>query len=109
MQLTVLGELGAGTGRLWPAVGGGAAYGGWMLLAALVVSDGYGLGDVKLAAAVGVWLGGLSWHLVACAALFGQLFIVASLLAVRYRSRRRGEVGGHAPLGPALVAGAALA
>ena len=96
--------------QLVRAVGGAALYGGWMLLVALIVPDGYGLGDVKLAAGIGAWLGAVSWLELASGVLIGQSGIVLSLLAVRFRDRRLpASERRHVPLGPALVTGAALA
>ena len=107
--------------QLWVPIVGAVAYGGWMLLIALTVPASYGLGDVKLAAAVGLWTGILSWTTMATAVLIGQLLILASLLAARmpHRGARRRWPGRHlltgprtssdAPLGPALIAGALLA
>ncbi len=94
---------------VWRGLAGAAAYGGWMLAVALIVPEGYGLGDVKFAAALGLWTGLLSWMALATAVLIGQLFIVVSLIAVRVRHRYQPGSGTHAALGPALAAGAMLA
>jgi leader peptidase (prepilin peptidase)/N-methyltransferase len=110
LVLILVGAVTGWLGDPWRAVAAGALYGGWMLVVALIAPGGYGLGDVKLAAAVGLWLGLLSWLTVATAMLYGQVFVVATLLAVRlYRRHRPGAAGLEAPLGPALVAGAVLA
>jgi leader peptidase (prepilin peptidase)/N-methyltransferase len=95
---------------LWVPVVGAVGYGGWMLLLAVTVPGSYGLGDVKLAAAVGLWTGILSWTTLATAVLIGQLLILASLVAARLPGRRSGpRASADAPLGPALVGGALLA
>ena len=82
------------------------AYGGSLLIVALISPRGMGMGDVKLAGLIGLVLGSLSLKLVAVAAAGGILLggvggIVALLMG---RSRK------HAlPFGPFLAAGAALA
>jgi leader peptidase (prepilin peptidase) / N-methyltransferase len=98
----------AGSGApLWRALAGGVLYGGWMLIAALVIPHGWGLGDVKLAAGVGTWLAAVSWSALASGVLYGQLLVVLSLLMVRLPRRGTAAAPREAPLGPALVAGAA--
>lgn len=89
-----------GAGSPWRALAGGAIFGGWILLGALVVRDGYGLGDVKLAAACGILAGWLSWTALAVAILATQVSITLVLLYARSRGRQR------AALGPAFVLGA---
>lgn len=84
-------------------------YGGWLLLIALLTSSGYGLGDVKLAAAVGVWTGALGWTTLTTGVLAGQLLITGTLIAARLAARRAGGQVRDAPLGPAIVLGASLA
>lgn len=88
-----------GTGSPWRAVVGGAIFGGWILLGALVVRDGYGLGDVKLAAACGILAGWLSWTSLAVAVLATQIAITVLLVYAKSRDRHR------AALGPAFVVG----
>ena len=90
--------LGAGIGFL--------AYGGGLLLVALAVPGGMGMGDVKLAALIGLVLGSLGLRYVAVAAmaaiLAGGVGAVAALMAGRTRK--------HAiPFGPYLAAGAMVA
>lgn len=97
----------------WLALLAGAGYGLVMLVLALASPrGGYGLGDVKLSAGLGVWVGLDYPATVAGALLYGQLLILATLL-LSYAAARRRPVSdappAEAPLGPALVAGAALA
>lgn len=77
-----------------------------LLLIALINPRGMGLGDVKLAAFLGLGLGYLGWgHLVLglfASFLLGGLVAVVVLLA-RLRDRK-----GHIPFGPWLAAGSML-
>lgn len=108
--------VGAFTGQLahpWLTLLAGAGYGLVMLVLALVgPRGGYGLGDVKLAAGLGIWVG-LDYPTAAAGALlYGQLLILATLLVAYGASRRRPVAGAgpvEAPLGPAILAGSALA
>jgi leader peptidase (prepilin peptidase) / N-methyltransferase len=79
-----------------------------MLLAVALVSPrGMGMGDVKLAAFIGVGLGYLGWDVLAVGVLAGFLLggCVAMALLVS-RVRRRSDL---MPFGPYLAAGAFLA
>lgn len=100
--LTVISIL-TGTGSPWRALAGGAIFGGWILLGAFFVRDGYGLGDVKLAAACGILAGWLSWQTLAVDVLITQITIALVLLHAKARGRQR------VALGPALVAGLLVA
>lgn len=88
-----------GTGSPIRAAAGGAIFAAWILTGALAVRDGYGLGDIKLAASLGILLAWHSWVTLAAGVLLTQILITALLLAGRARGRRR------VPLGPAFVAG----
>lgn len=88
-----------GTGSPVRAVAGGVIFGAWILVGALAVRHGYGLGDVKLAASLGVLLAWHSWVALAAGVLLSQILIAALLLAGRARGRAR------VPLGPAFVVG----
>jgi leader peptidase (prepilin peptidase)/N-methyltransferase len=88
------------------AVGALAAAGPIFLLGAAYAlirkRQGYGFGDVKLLAAIGLFLGPYSLVAVFLAVLFGAVFGVAS-------AARTGEGGRHKfPFGPFIVAGAIL-
>jgi leader peptidase (prepilin peptidase) / N-methyltransferase len=92
---------------LLQAVAGFLAYGGGLFVVALISPGGMGMGDVKLAALIGLVLGafGLSYVAVAAAAaiLAGGLGAVA-LLAFARATRK------HAlPFGPYLAGGAVWA
>lgn len=88
-----------GTGDPWRAVAGGAIFGGWILLGAMIVRDGYGLGDVKLAATCGILLGWVSRPALAVGILVAQIAITLVLGFGYLRGRRR------TPLGPAFLVG----
>ena len=87
--------------------GTAAALGGVTLAAALLGplwwAGGLGLGDVKLAAAIGAWLGpaDLFWALLAAAMSGGMLAVFVSW--------RRGPAARAIPYAPALAAGTVLA
>ncbi len=89
----------AGDGLAWRAAAGGAIFGSWILLGAFALRDSYGFGDIKLAAACGIYATWLSWQTLVVAILATQIAIAAVLLYGRLRGRER------MPLGPAFVAG----
>ena len=84
-----------------------ALYGGPLLLIALVVPRGMGMGDVKLAALIGLVLGALGLSYVAVAAgvgiVLGGVGAIAALAVHGYGRRE------HIPFGPFLAGGAAVA
>lgn len=91
---------------LAPAIGA-AASGFWALISALIGDQG--LGDVKLAAAIGAWmahLGILPW---AVGVALGQILMVVVVGGAMLRRRKRGLPHAHTALGPALTAGALIA
>lgn len=91
---------------LTPAAGA-LASGVWALVMALVADQG--LGDVKLAAAIGAWtahLGVLPWIL---GILLSQIACAAVVATAVRRTRRATRVAGHTALGPALTLGGLLA
>jgi leader peptidase (prepilin peptidase) / N-methyltransferase len=82
------------------------AYGGGLLLIALISPRGMGMGDVKLAALVGVVLGTLGLRYVAVAAGLGVLVGgVAAIAALVAGANRKSAL----PYGPSLALGAAAA
>ena len=83
------------------------AYGGGLLLVAIVSPGGMGMGDVKLAALIGLVLGALGLRYVAvaaAAAIFAGGVGAIALLIVTRASRKQAI-----PFGPYLAAGAVLA
>lgn len=83
----------------WRAIAGGVIFGGWILAGALARRGAYGLGDVKLAVACGIYTAWLSWPTLAVAILTSQIAITATLIYGRLWGRE------HVPVGPAFVAG----
>jgi leader peptidase (prepilin peptidase) / N-methyltransferase len=85
----------------------GAAMGGAYLVLALLPGGQLGLGDVKLAAVLGLVLGWFGWPYVLAGGALPHLVNgpVVLVLLVTGRVRR----GSALPLGPALLAGALLA
>ena len=92
--------------RLLPSLIGGGALFGLYLLMALLYPGGMGLGDVKLAGVLGLYLGWLGWGSLAVGAfsafLLGGLFSLV-LLLTRRANRKSGI-----PFGPWMLAGAWL-
>ena len=82
------------------------AYGGSLLLVAIVAPAGMGMGDVKLAALIGLVLGALGLRYVAVAAgagiLLGGVGAISALVAGASRKQA-------IPFGPFLAAGALVA
>jgi leader peptidase (prepilin peptidase) / N-methyltransferase len=97
-----------GGGGLSPAraVIGMLAYGGSLLIVAIVSPAGMGMGDVKLAALIGLVLGSLGLRYVAVAAGTGILLGgVAAIVALIAGASRKQVL----PFGPFLAAGAVVA
>jgi leader peptidase (prepilin peptidase)/N-methyltransferase len=86
---------------------GVAAYGGPMLLVALALPGGLGIGDVKLAALIGLVLGSLRLALVGVAAFLG--IVGGGIAAVLAMAVLRWGRKQHMPFGPFLAAGGVLA
>src|SRR5664279_2669709 len=84
---------------------GGVLYGGLLLGAGLLDPRSYALGDIKLCAGLGVWLGGNSWASVYIGILTAQVLLLLVGCIVWARHKERGR---DIPAGPALVAGAIL-
>ncbi|GGL65399.1 prepilin peptidase [Modestobacter marinus] len=94
----------AGLGRA--VLAGGAAF-AVLLAMALISPSGLGMGDVKLAGLLGLYLGWLGWPVVVAGFFLGfllQAVVGLTLLAARRVDRRTGL-----PFGPALLGGALAA
>jgi leader peptidase (prepilin peptidase)/N-methyltransferase len=77
------------------------------LALALISPRSMGMGDVKLAALLGLYLGWLGWGAVFVGAVAG--FVVQAVLALVLLAGRRIGLREHLPFGPAMLLGAALA
>lgn len=100
----------AAGGSDWPALLraglGGLAYFAVFLVMALISPRSLAMGDVKLAALLGLHLGWLGWTAVVLGAAAG--FVVQALVALVLLALRRVELRGELPFGPAMLLGAAL-
>lgn len=76
------------------------------LVLALIAPGGLGMGDVKLAALLGLYLGWLGWPAVALGAAAG--FVVQAAVALVLLGTRRIGLRGELPFGPAMILGALL-
>ena len=100
----------AGTGDWWSllwALGGGAAMFAVYFILALISPASMGMGDVKLAAVVGMllgWFGFSAWLIGLLAA-----FIVGGVIALVALALRRVTLRGSIPFGPSMLAGALVA
>jgi leader peptidase (prepilin peptidase) / N-methyltransferase len=72
----------------------------------LISPRSIGMGDAKLAALLGLYLGWLGWELVLLGIAAG--FVVQALLAIVLLGTRRIGLKGELPFGPAMLVGAAL-
>jgi leader peptidase (prepilin peptidase)/N-methyltransferase len=93
-DLIALARLAAGAGALF------ALY----LVLALISPRGMGLGDVKLAGVLGLYLGFLGWGELFVGAAAG--FVLGGLFAVALIALRRAGRGSGIPFGPWMLAGA---
>ncbi|MGY1736214.1 prepilin peptidase [Geodermatophilus sp. SYSU D00684] len=94
----------------WPAllraVLAAAAVFGVLLVMALVSPAGMGMGDVKLGAVLGLYLGWLGWPHVVLGLFAG--FAVQAVLALGLMAVRRAGLRTELPFGPALLLGTGL-
>jgi len=107
----VLLAIGSGIDGTWPefarGVGAGAAYFGGFLVVALILPRGFGMGDVKLAALLGLFAGYRSWGAVALSVFAAVAIggVVSIALLALGRADRKSTV----PFGPSLVLGSWVA
>jgi len=103
--------LAAAADDAWPALGrallGGAAAFAVLLVMALLAPAGLGMGDVKLAGFLGLYLGWLGWPVVLLGFLLG--FVVQALVGLVLLLTRRAGRRTELPFGPALLGGALVA
>lgn len=93
-------------GALGRAAVGGAALLALYLAAALVHPGGMGLGDVKLAGVLGMYLAWFGWGPLAVGGF--AAFLLGGLYAVGLLVTRRAGRGSGIPFGPWMLAGAAV-
>jgi leader peptidase (prepilin peptidase)/N-methyltransferase len=74
---------------------------------ALISPRSLGMGDVKLAAVLGLYLGWLGWDVLVLGAAAG--FVVQAVVALVLLAARRIGLRGELPFGPAMLLGTALA
>lgn len=77
------------------------------LFLALISPRSLGMGDVKLAALLGLYLGWVGWGAVVLGAAAG--FVVQALLALGLLAARRIGLRAELPFGPAMLLGAVIA
>ena len=94
-------------GSLLGAVLGAVALFALYFLLALISPSGIGMGDVKLAALVGLVLGSAGWGVWVSGALAG--FVVGGLVSIVALLLRRVTLRGSLPFGPSMLAGAYIA
>jgi leader peptidase (prepilin peptidase)/N-methyltransferase len=98
----------AGAGNDWSALGravaGSAALFVLYLVLALISPAGMGMGDVKLAAVVGLFLAYQGWQLLAVGTFAG--FLLGALASLAVLAVRRGGLKSTIPFGPPMIAGA---
>lgn len=101
---TVAAVLTGDFGPLLTSAIGSIALGGIYLALAFFVPGGMGLGDVKLAGALGLFLGWLGWGPLAVGAIFA--FLLGGVFGIILIAVRKGGRKTAIPFGPWMVAGA---
>ena len=103
--------LAAATEQDWPALVraglGAVVLFAVFLVLALIAPSGLGMGDVKLAALLGLYLGWIGWDAVVIGAAGG--FVIQAAVALSLLATRRIGLRGELPFGPAMLLGAVLA
>lgn len=94
-------------GQLWRIAGAGLALGLFYWGLHALYPAGMGLGDVKLAGVLGMYLGFLGWGHVVAGAAAG--FVLGGLWGVALIASGRGTAKTHIPFGPFMLSGAAAA
>ncbi len=105
VALLVVGAVGAGSsGDLGRGLLAAAVYFGLLLVVALVARGGLGMGDVKLALLLGLFLGFVGWNALTVGFVLAVLLGgVASILVLLFTEKGRDSKFAY---GPYLVAGA---
>ena len=106
--LLALAAAGEGAwGALLRAVLGALALFAVYLVLALVSPAGLGMGDVKLAAVLGLFLGYQGWGALFVGALLAS--VVGAVVGLAVLALRRGGLRSDVPFGPSMLAGALVA
>lgn len=95
---------------------------GWSLIAPLLgavasglfglinaIAADQGLGDVKLAVAIGAWVAHLGLICWVAGVVISQLLMILAVATTKVRRRRAGLPPDYTPLGPSLAGGAVMA
>lgn len=102
LALAVLGD--AQAGDLGRALAGAGILFAFYLALALARPGGMGLGDVKLAAVLGLYLGWVGWGALAVGAF--AAFLIGGIVGLLLIAVRRARRGTGIPFGPWMLAGA---
>jgi leader peptidase (prepilin peptidase) / N-methyltransferase len=103
--LLAVGALSTGrSGDLGRGVAAGVGFFGLLLLVALVTRGGFGMGDVKLAVVLGLFMGFQGWSVLAAGLFYTGLY--GGIPALVMIATRRAGRGDELPYGPAMVFGA---
>jgi leader peptidase (prepilin peptidase)/N-methyltransferase len=105
--LTIGALLDGDAGALGRAAGGAAGYFGLLLGIAVAARGGFGYGDVKLAALLGLFLAYRSWETLVVGVF--AAFVVGGLVSIGLLIARRAGRKDAIAFGPALVVGAFVA
>jgi leader peptidase (prepilin peptidase)/N-methyltransferase len=94
-------------GDFLPALLGALALRGFYRLLAMIRPADMGMGDVKLAAVLGLYLGWLGWDILLLGAFLG--FLIGGLVGLVLLALRRAALRTAVPFGPSMLAGALVA
>ena len=107
LGLGVVAVVSAEPSRWGRALLGGVALFAAFLVLALISPSQLGLGDVKLAGALGIFLGWSGWRTVLYGGLFA--FLLSVVVGLALIVSRRGSLKTQYPFGPLMIAGAVVA
>ncbi len=100
--LLTVAAFGEGTWEpLVRALAGGAILFAFYLILALISPGGLGMGDVKLAGVLGMYLAYLSWRTLILGAAGG--FVIAALVGIGLMAARRASRDSMVPFGPSML------
>ncbi len=91
---------------LTAAIGAGSLFAAYLLMA-LVYPGGMGLGDVKLAGVIGMYLGWLGWDVLAVGAM--AAFVLGGVFALGLVVAKKANAKTGVPFGPWMILGAWVA